>query len=81
MLHARGAAAPPADAAGEVLDAQRLSDPSLAVVVGGEAGAPVAGYWLVDVDSLERALEIAAAAGVAVEVRPLMSERLGPSAD
>jgi hypothetical protein len=81
LLHARGAAPPPADAAGEVLDAQRLADPSLAVIVGGEAGGPVAGYWLLDVDSMQRAVEIAAAAGVAVEVRPLMSERLGPSAD
>jgi hypothetical protein len=76
LLHARGAAPP--DLAGELVDAQRLADASLTVVVGAPVGAAFAGYWLIDVDSLERAVEIAAAAGGTVEIRQVMSERPGP---
>jgi hypothetical protein len=88
---------------GELVDAQGLSGPELAkIVTFGGVGAPVvtdgpfpeskeflAGYWLVDVDSPERAIEIAATASAApgpggtpikqpIEVRELMS---APSVD
>jgi hypothetical protein len=88
---------------GELVDAQGLAGPELAKIVtfGGE-GAPVvtdgpfpeskeflAGYWLVDVEGPNRAIEIAAKASAApgpggipikqpIEVRELMS---APSVD
>ncbi|GAA2379773.1 hypothetical protein [Dactylosporangium salmoneum] len=77
LLHAPGAAAPPPDAGGELMEARRLADPSLAVRVGPPPSS-FGGYWIVDVDSLERAVEIAAAAGVSVEIRQVMSDRAGP---
>ncbi|MEV6275065.1 YciI family protein [Nocardia sp. NPDC051832] len=83
---------------GELVDAQGLAGPEEARVVCSDGrSAPVvtdgpfpetkeflAGYWLVDVDSLERALEIAARAsagpgpggkpiGEYIEVRAVMS--------
>jgi hypothetical protein len=83
---------------GELVDAQGLSGPELAKIVTSNGhGTPVvtdgpfpeskeflAGYWLVDVESAERAVEIAAKASAApgpggvpiqqpIEVRPLMS--------
>jgi hypothetical protein len=83
---------------GELVDGQGLAGPEAAkFVVSDGVGAPVvtdgpfpeskellAGYWMIDVDSLERAIEIAAKAsaapgpnGVAVrqpiEVRQVMS--------
>jgi hypothetical protein len=88
---------------GELVDAQGLSGPELAkIVTSNGAGAPVvtdgpfpeskeflAGYWLVDVETAERAVEIAAKASAApgpggvpisqpIEVRELMS---APSVD
>jgi hypothetical protein len=72
LLLYRGPAPRPApDLAGELLDAQHLADPGLAVLIGAPAG-PVTGYWLVDVESLDRAVQIAVAAGGPVEVRELM---------
>ncbi|WP_270888862.1 YciI family protein [Pedococcus sp. 5OH_020] len=84
-------------ASGELVDAQGLSGPESArIVVADGTGAPVisdgpfpetkeflAGYWIVDVDSPERALEIAAKASAApgpggvplrqpIEVREIM---------
>jgi hypothetical protein len=78
--------------AGEWLDGAPVADPALARTVrvrdGVTAatpgplrvgGAPLAGYWVVDCEDLERAVELAArlpeAGTAAVEVRPLM----GPS--
>ncbi|WP_369636731.1 YciI family protein [Nocardia sp. JMUB6875] len=83
---------------GELVDAQGLSDPGQArIVMSDGRSAPVvtdgpfpetkeflAGYWIVDVDSPERAVEIAAKASAApgpggkpigeyIEVRPIMS--------
>jgi hypothetical protein len=83
---------------GELVDAQGLAGPEQAVLVSSDGrSAPVvtdgpfpetkeflAGYWLVDVDSPERALEIAARAsegpgpggkpiGEHIEVRAVMS--------
>jgi hypothetical protein len=65
-------------AAGELVDAQGLSGPDQAKLVrGGAQGEPVtdgvfpeskeflAGYWLVDVDTPERAYAIAAEASMA----------------
>ncbi|WP_040834052.1 YciI family protein [Nocardia brevicatena] len=85
-------------AAGELVDAQGLGGPEQARIVSSDGrSAPVvtegpwaetkeflAGYWIVDVDSEERALEIAAQASAApgpggkpigeyIEVRPLMT--------
>ncbi|MGW6132519.1 YciI family protein [Cellulomonas sp. NPDC055163] len=88
---------------GELVDGQGLASPDQAkFVVSDGVGAPVvvdgpypegkellAGYWLVDVESLDRAIEIAAAASAApaqggrplqqrIEVREVMS---APSAE
>ncbi len=84
-------------AGGELVDAQGLSAPSEARLVrAGGNGAPVtdgpfaeskeflAGFWIVDVDSAERAYEVAAKASaapgprgeplnMAIEVRQVMS--------
>ncbi|WP_433617846.1 hypothetical protein ACQP2P_19260 [Dactylosporangium sp. CA-139114] len=77
LLHAAGSA-PPAELGGELVDAGRLADPSLTVRLEGGAGpGAFRWYWLVDVDSLERAVQIAAAAGGPVSVRPLMTDRPG----
>jgi hypothetical protein len=87
---------------GELVSAEGLAFPDQAKLVrAGKNGAPVtdgvfpegkeflAGYWIVDVDSPERAYQIAAAASAApgpggapinmpIEVRPVMS---GPPPD
>ncbi|GGN91038.1 YciI family protein [Nocardia rhizosphaerihabitans] len=85
-------------AAGELVDAQGLAGPEQAMVVCSDGSStPVvtdgpfpetkeflAGYWIVDVDSPERAIEIAAQASAApgpggkplgeyIEVRQIMS--------
>ncbi|MFE1593925.1 YciI family protein [Nocardia sp. NPDC058705] len=85
-------------AAGELVDAQGLAAPDQAMIVSSDGrSAPVvtdgpfpetkeflAGYWIVDVDSAERAVEIAAQASAApgpngvpigeyIEVRQVMS--------
>ncbi|MFI8976773.1 YciI family protein [Nocardia asteroides] len=85
-------------AAGELVDAQGLASPEQALIVSSDdRSAPVvtdgpfpetkeflAGYWIVDVDSPERAIEIAAQASAApgpggapigeyIEVRQIMS--------
>jgi hypothetical protein len=85
-------------AEGEFVDAQGLAGPEEAKIVRATAtGAPavtdgpfpeskefLAGYWVVDVDSLDRAVELAAAASAApgpggailnlpIEVRQVMS--------
>ncbi|MFE3544410.1 YciI family protein [Nocardia sp. NPDC059177] len=85
-------------AAGELVDAQGLAEPDQALIVHADGrSAPVvtdgpfpetkeflAGYWIVDVDSRERAIEIAAQASAApgpggtpigeyIEVRQVMS--------
>ena len=85
-------------AAGELVDAQGLAGPDQAIVVCSDGrSAPVvtdgpfpetkeflAGYWIVDVESVERAVEIAAQASAApgpggkpigeyIEVRQVMS--------
>jgi hypothetical protein len=89
-------------ASGELADAQGLAYPDQAKIVrAGKTGEPVtdgvfpeskeflAGFWIVDVDSLERACAIAAKASaapgpdgtplnMAIEVRQMMSE---PPAD
>ncbi|MFI5910040.1 hypothetical protein [Dactylosporangium sp. NPDC051541] len=78
LLHGEGSA-PPANLGGELLDAGRLADPSLTVQVRGGCGSgPLRGYCLIDVDSMERAVEIATAAGGPVSIRPLMTDRPGP---
>ncbi|PXY30024.1 hypothetical protein DI005_32575 [Prauserella sp. PE36] len=89
-------------ASGELLDGQGLSGPEAARIVTSDGGEPVvtdgpfaeskeflAGYWLVDVPSDERAIEIAAKASAApgpggrpirtpIEVRPV--PEFGPGA-
>lgn len=85
-------------ASGESVDAQGLSGPDTAKIVrGGSGGAPVvtegpfpetkeflAGFWIVDCESEERVLELAAHISAApgpggtplnmpIEVRPVMS--------
>ena|SRR5258706_8382751 len=70
-------------ATGELLDAQTLSSPDLAAVVRSTDCSPtvttgpctrIRRYWLVDVDSRDRAIEIAAraSAGEPIEIRQLM---------
>jgi len=87
---------------GEFVDAQGLAGPDEAKVVRSTAGAPavtdgpfpeskefLAGFWVIDVDSLDRAIEVAAAASAApgpngvrlnlpIEVRQVMA---APSTD
>jgi hypothetical protein len=83
---------------GEHVDGQGLTGPEQAMIVQAQEGRPpvvsdgpfpeakefLAGYWIIDVDSRERAIEIAARASAApgrdgapinlpFEVRPLMS--------
>lgn len=75
--------------AGEWIDGAALADPALArtvrvrdgvvdTAVGATAagGGPLTGFWLVDCEDVERAVELAAglpeAGAAAVEVRPLM---------
>ncbi|MDH2425266.1 YciI family protein [Sphaerisporangium sp. TRM90804] len=78
------------DGSGELLGAETLADPSTAVTVRiregiptvtagscGEAGEHLSGYYLVDCESRERAVELAAlvpAGYTATEVRPLMNQ-------
>ncbi|GHF00879.1 hypothetical protein GCM10017786_37190 [Amycolatopsis deserti] len=76
---------------GELISTQALADPSNSAVVRVRDGAPVVtdgpyleakeylgGYYLVDVESRERALELAAmipdarVEGLGIEVRPVM---------
>jgi hypothetical protein len=76
---------------GELLSTHALGDPSISAVVRAEGGQPVVsdgpfaeakefmgGFYLVDVESRERALELAAKIpdaaieGLAIEVRPVM---------
>ncbi|NIH78545.1 YciI family protein [Amycolatopsis viridis] len=76
---------------GEMISTQALADPSNSAVVRVRDGAPVVtdgpyleakeylgGYYLVDVESRERALELAAmipdasVEGLGIEVRPVM---------
>ncbi|NEA37328.1 YciI family protein [Streptomyces sp. SID13031] len=80
-----------ASEAGELISTQALADPSRSTVVRSRGGRPVVstgptravdqymgGYYLVDVDDLERALELAGLLpdvridGLAVEIRPVM---------
>jgi hypothetical protein len=71
--------------AGELLGAQALADPSTGTVIRGGsiaesicAGDFMGGYYLVDVDSKQRAIELASLLpdarldGHAVEIRPVM---------
>ncbi|GAA2082521.1 YciI family protein [Pseudolysinimonas kribbensis] len=76
---------------GEFLSTNALGDPSQSTVVRGTGGAPevvdgpfaeskefMGGYYLVDVESKERAVELAlqipdaGIAGLALEIRPVM---------
>jgi hypothetical protein len=81
-------------ASGEFILTQALGDPSESSVIRSTGGVPqvqdgpfveakefLGGFYLVDVDSKERALELAALIpdakidGLAIEVRPIMFER------
>ena len=84
--------------AGELVDAQGLASPELAKIVVSDGGTPVvtdgpypeskellAGYRMVDVESLERAIEIAARGsaapgpdGVPIRQRIEVREVMGP---
>jgi hypothetical protein len=76
---------------GEMLSTKALGDPSQSVVIRSQDGKPqvvegpfaetkefMGGYYLLDVDSLERAIELAkelpdaSIDGLALEVRPVM---------
>jgi hypothetical protein len=80
-------------ASGEMVETHALADPAESVVVRGRGGVPVVtdgpfleakefmgGYYMVDVESKERAVELAtqipdaAVSGLAIEVRPIMFE-------
>jgi hypothetical protein len=80
-----------ASEAGELISTQALADPSTGRVIRSRGGRPMTspgttgeylgGYYLVDVDDLERALELADLLpdvridGLAVEIRPVMCAR------
>ncbi|GAB3812254.1 YciI family protein [Kribbella italica] len=63
--------------AGELVDSQLLADPSLGTRFG-TCGAPIHAYYLIDVDSSARAVELAQLLpeatqdGAGVDVRPVM---------
>ncbi len=78
---------------GEFIATQALADPTNSVTVRGTGGVPavtdgpfleakefMGGYYMVDVESKERAVELAtqipdaAVSGLAIEVRPIMFE-------
>jgi hypothetical protein len=78
--------------AGELIGTETLADPSTSTIVRTQNGRPkvsagpfraadefMSGYYLVDVDNLDRALELANVLpatridGLAVEIRPVMS--------
>ena len=78
---------------GEFIATQALGDPSMSATVRGTGGVPavtdgpfleakefMGGYYLVDVESKERAVELATQipdvkfSGLAIEVRPIMFE-------
>lgn len=77
--------------AGELIGTETLADPSTSTIVRAQNGRPrvsagptradefMSGYYLVDVDNLDRALELATILpatridGLAVEIRPVMS--------
>ena len=78
--------------AGELIGTETLADPSTSTIVRARNGRPrvsagllratdefMSGYYLVDVDDLDRALELASVLpatridGLAVEIRPVMS--------
>jgi hypothetical protein len=78
-----------ASGAGELVSTQALADPSRSTVIrsrqgrrevsaGRSQGEYMGGYYLVDVDGLERAVELAGLLpdvrieGLAVEIRPVM---------
>jgi hypothetical protein len=66
-----------AQEAGELVDCQVLADPSLGTRLG-TCGAPIHAYYLLDVDSSERAVELArllpeaTQVGAGVDIRPVM---------
>lgn len=66
-----------AEDAGELVDGQLLSDPSLGTQLG-TPGPPIHAYYLLDVDSGARAVELASLLpeatreGAGVDVRPVM---------
>lgn len=80
-----------ASEAGELISTQALADPSTSTVLRSRGGVParsdgpfraaddfIGGYYLIDVDSKERAIELAELLpdtridGLAVEIRPVM---------
>ncbi|MEV6282114.1 hypothetical protein [Kribbella sp. NPDC051770] len=85
ILHAADQPCPPdhaafrraAQDAGELVDGQTLADPSLGIALG-TPGPPIHAYYLLDVDSAARAVELAALLpeatqdGAGVDVRPVM---------
>ncbi|GAA1550318.1 hypothetical protein [Kribbella lupini] len=66
-----------AEEAGELVDGQLLADPSLGTRLG-TCGAPIHAYYLLDVESSARAVELArllpeaTQEGAGVDVRPVM---------
>jgi hypothetical protein len=68
--------------AGELVECQLLADPSLGTQLG-TPGAPVHAYYLLDVDSPARAVELArllpeaTRPGAGVDVRPVMFAAAG----
>jgi hypothetical protein len=70
-----------AEEAGELVSAQALADPATSTVISSEGtgrATPIGGYYLVDVESKARAIELADLLpdtrinGLAVEIRPVM---------
>ena len=74
-----------AEEAGEMISTQALADPSTSTVVSSEGihsgplhATSIGGYYLIDVDSKARAIELADLLpdtridGLAVEIRPIM---------
>lgn len=67
-----------ADESGELIAGHLLADPSTALVIGTGPANPIRAYYLIDVDTLDRATHLAhllpESEDLAVEIRPIMQQ-------
>lgn len=59
---------------GELITGHLLADPSTALVIGAGSANPIRAYYLIDVDTLERATHLAHLLPESVEIRPIMQQ-------
>ena len=59
---------------GELITGHLLADPSTALVIGAGSANPIRAYYLIDVDTLDRATHLAHLLPESVEIRPIMQQ-------